>query len=43
MMEARDERRPLRFQKRMVSYKLLIIDEPGFVPLSKTGQKCCSR
>ena len=37
MMEARDERRLLRFQKQMVAYKLLIIDELGFVPLSKTG------
>ena len=37
MMEARDERRLLRFQKQMATYKLLIIDELGFVPLSKTG------
>jgi DNA replication protein DnaC len=37
MIEARDERRLLRFQKQMASYKLLIIDELGFVPLSKTG------
>jgi len=37
MMEARDERRLLRFQKQMAAYKLLIIDELGFVPLSKTG------
>jgi len=37
LMEARDERRLLRLQKRMVGYKLLIIDELGFVPLSKTG------
>ena len=37
MMEARDERRLLRFQKQMTTYKLLIIDELGFVPLSKTG------
>ena len=36
-MEARDERRLLRLQKHMVGYKLLIIDELGFVPLSKTG------
>ena len=27
----------LRLQKQMVSHKLLIIDELGFVPLSKTG------
>jgi DNA replication protein DnaC len=37
MMEARDERRLLRFQKQMAGYKLLIIDGLGFVPLSKTG------
>ena len=37
MMEARDERRLLRFQKQMAACNLLIIDELGFVPLSKTG------
>ncbi len=37
LMEARDERRFLRLQKQMVSHKLLIIDEFGFVSLSKTG------
>ena len=37
LMEARDERRLLRLQKQMVSHKLLIIDELGYVPLSKTG------
>jgi DNA replication protein DnaC len=37
LMEAREERRLLRLQKQMVSHKLLIIDEFGFVPLSKTG------
>ena len=37
LMEARDVRRLLRLQKQMVSHKLLIIDELGFVPLSKTG------
>ncbi len=37
MMEARDERRLLRLQKQMGGYQLLIIDELGFVPLSKTG------
>ncbi|TCM52611.1 DNA replication protein DnaC [Rhizobium sp. PP-F2F-G48] len=37
MMEARDERRLLRFQKRMAAHQLLIIDELGLVPLSKTG------
>ena len=37
LMEARDERQLLRLQKQMVNQKLLIIDELGFVPLSKTG------
>ena len=37
LMEARDERRLLRLQKQMANCKLLIIDELGFVPLSKTG------
>ena len=36
-MEARDERPLLRRQKLTVGQKLLIIDELGFVPLSKTG------
>jgi len=37
LMEAKDEKRLLRFQKLLTSYELLIIDELGFVPLSKTG------
>jgi len=37
LMEARDEKRLLRFQKQMASYEMLIVDELGFVPLSKTG------
>lgn len=37
LMEARDERRLLRLQQQIVGHKLLIIDELGFVPLSKTG------
>ncbi len=37
LMEARDERRLLRLQKQLAMVKLLIIDELGFVPLSKTG------
>ena len=36
-MEARDEKRLLRLQRQLVKVKLLIIDELGFVPLSKTG------
>jgi DNA replication protein DnaC len=37
LLEARDEKRLLRFQKYFFRHKLLIIDELGFVPLSKTG------
>jgi len=37
LIEARDERKLLRFQKQIASYELLIVDELGFVPLSKTG------
>ncbi len=37
LIEARDEKRLLRLQKQLANYKLLIIDELGFVPLSKTG------
>ena len=37
LLEARDEKRLLRLQKQLANYKLLIIDELGFVPLSKSG------
>lgn len=37
LMEARDDRQLLRLQKKLATYKLLVIDELGFVPLSKTG------
>jgi DNA replication protein DnaC len=37
LMEARDEKRLLRMQKQLAAYGLLIIDELGFVPLSKVG------
>ena len=37
MIEAADEKRLLNFQKRLSRLKLLIIDELGFVPLSRTG------
>jgi DNA replication protein DnaC len=37
LMEARDELRLLRVQKQMAAVKLLIIDELGFEPRSKTG------
>lgn len=37
LIEAKDERRLMRFQKMLSGFELLIIDELGFVPLSKTG------
>ena len=37
MMEARDEKRLLQLQRKLAKVKLLILDELGFVPLSKTG------
>lgn len=37
LLEARDERRLLRVQKQLVKQDLLIVDELGYVPLSKTG------
>ena len=37
LMEAGDEKRLLRLQRQLAKVKLLIIDELGFVPLSKTG------
>ncbi len=37
LIEARNEKYLLRFQKQMAAYELLIVDELGYVPLSKTG------
>ena len=37
LMEARNERRLLNLQRQMSRLNLLIIDEMGFVPLSRTG------
>ena len=37
LIEARDEKRLLRLQRELAGYKLLIIDELGYVPLSQTG------
>ena len=39
LMEARDEKRLLNLQKKLSRLKLLIIDELGFVPLSRTGSE----
>jgi len=35
--ETADEKQLIRFQKKLAKYKLLIIDELGYVPLSPTG------
>jgi len=37
LLEAQDEKRLLRTQKQLAAYQLLIVDELGFVPLSKSG------
>jgi DNA replication protein DnaC len=37
MIEAQDDKRLLRLQRQLAGCELLIIDELGFVPLSKTG------
>jgi DNA replication protein DnaC len=37
LIEARDEKRVLRLQRQFAGYKLLVIDELGYVPLSQTG------
>ena len=37
LLEARDDKRLLRFQKLLAKQDLLIVDELGYVPLSKTG------
>ena len=39
LTEARDEKRLLNMQKKLSRLKLLIIDELGFVPLSRTGSE----
>src|SRR5471032_575749 len=37
LLEARDEKRLLRLQRQLAAYRLLVIDELGYVPLSRTG------
>jgi DNA replication protein DnaC len=37
LMEAKDEKRLIKFQTHLANYKLLIIDELGYVPLSLSG------
>lgn len=36
-MQARNDRRLLKHQRDLQAVKLLIIDELGYVPLSRTG------
>ena len=43
LTKARDERRLLRKQRQFAGHDLLIIDELGFVPLSKTGAELLSK
>ena len=43
LLEARDEKRLLRLQRQLAGYKLLIIDELGYVPLSATGAELLFR
>jgi len=37
LIEAGDQKRLMRLQRQLAGYKLLIIDELGYVPLSQTG------
>ena len=37
LLEARDEKRLLRLQRQLAGHRLLIVDELGYVPLSKSG------
>jgi DNA replication protein DnaC len=37
LIKAREEKRLVRLQRQFAGYKLLIIDELGYVPLSQTG------
>ena len=39
LLEARDDKRLLRVQKQLAKQDLLIVDELGYVPLSKTGSE----
>ena len=43
LLEARDDKRLLRLQKQLAGYKLLIIDELGFVRYPRLAQSCCSK
>ena len=39
LLQARDDKRLLRLQKQLAKQDLLIVDELGYVPLSKTGSE----
>ena len=39
LIKAMDEKRLMNLQKKLAHLKLLIVDEFGFVPLSKTGSE----
>ena len=43
LIEARDEKRLLRLQRQLAGYKLLIIDELGYVPLSHDRRRAAVR
>ena len=43
LLEARDEKRLLRLQRQLAGYKLLIIDELGYVPLSPDRRRAAVR
>ena len=43
LLEARDDKRLLRCQKQLAKQDLLIVDELGYVPLSKTGVRAAVR
>ena len=43
LLEARDDKRLLRLQKQLAKQDLLIVDELGYVPLSKTGAELAVR
>jgi len=43
LIEARDEKRLLRLQRQLAGYKLLIIDELGYVPLSTNRRRTLVR
>ena len=43
LIEARDEKRLLRLQRQLATYKLLIIDELGYCRSPRPAPSCCSR